>query len=66
MDKGEIGNRGVLMKKTFNLDGPNGSQCYWRDLRKEKQLFLKRPFEGRSVLAWEDFSASGKADLERW
>ena len=50
-------------EKKFNLDGPDGSQCYWHDLRKEKQLYSKRPFWGGSVMVWGTFSASGKADL---
>ena len=50
-------------KKKFNLDGFDGSQCYWHDLRKEKQLFSKVPFEGESVMVWGAFSVSRKADL---
>ena len=37
-------------EKKFNLDGPDGSQSYWDDLRKEKQLFSKRLFGGGSVM----------------
>ena len=50
-------------EKKVNLDGPDGSQCYWHDLRKERQLFSKRLYGGGSVMVWETFSASGKADL---
>ena len=50
-------------EKQFNLDGPDGSQCYWHYLRKEKRLFSKRPFGGGYVMVWGAFSASGKADL---
>ena len=50
-------------KKKFNLDKPDGFQCYWYDLRKEKQLFLKRLFGGGSVIVWGAFSASRKAYL---
>ena len=49
-------------EKRFNLDGPDGSQCYWHDLRK-KQLFSKRPFRGGSVMVWRAFTASWNADL---
>ena len=50
-------------EKKFNLYGPNSSQCYWHDLRKEKQLFSKGPFGGGSVMVKETFSVSGKADV---
>ena len=50
-------------EKKFNLDGPDGSQCYWHDLRMEKQLFSKRLFGEGSVMVWGAFAASGKADL---
>ena len=53
----------VAFSDKFNLDGPDDSYCYWHDLRKEKQMFLKRPFGGGSVMVWGAFSASGKADL---
>ena len=65
MDKGEMEKPWCfLMRKSFNLDEPDGSQCYWHDLRKEKQPFSKRPFGGGSVMVWGAFSASAKADLE--
>ena len=41
----------------FNLDG------YWYDLRKEEQVFSKRPFGGGSVMIWGSFSANSKAEL---
>ena len=50
-------------EKKFDLDGPDGSQCYWHDLRKEKQVFSKRLFGGGSVMVWGAFSASEKTDL---
>jgi len=50
-------------EKKFNLDGPDGTQCYWHDLRKEEQLFSKRPFGGGSLMIWGAFSAAGKAEL---
>ena len=49
-------------KKKLNLDGPDGFQCYWHDLRKEKQLFKKK-FRRGSVIVLGAFSVSGKADL---
>ncbi|KAF2360977.1 hypothetical protein FHG87_008270 [Trinorchestia longiramus] len=50
-------------EKKFNLAWPDGSQCYWDDLRKYEQLFSKRPFGGGSVMIWGAFSTFGKAEL---
>ena len=62
--KGKNGNSWCFFyDKKFNLDGLDGCQCYWHNLKKEKQLFLKRPFGGGSVMVWRTISASGKADL---
>lgn len=40
-------------EKKFNLDGPDGNQYFWYDLRKEKEIFSKRSFEGGIVLMWD-------------
>ena len=50
-------------EKKFNLDGPDGFQCYWKDLRKEKDIFSKRQNGGASVMTWAGFSELGKTDL---
>ena len=50
-------------EKKFYLDGPDGSRCYWYDLRKEMYLFSKRVFGGGSFMVWGAFSAFAKADL---
>ena len=47
----------------FNLDGPDGILCYWHDLRKEEQVFSKRPFGIGSAMIWGTVSANGKAEL---
>ena len=33
-------------EKKFNLDGPDGFQYYWHDIRKDRQLCTKRNFGG--------------------
>ena len=48
-------------EKKFSLDGPNEIQCYWHDIRKEEQVFSKRPFGGGSVKIWRAFPANAKA-----
>ncbi|WKY14152.1 hypothetical protein Q1695_000029 [Nippostrongylus brasiliensis] len=37
-------------EKKWNLDGPDGYNHYWRDLRKEKQVFSRYNFGGGSVV----------------
>ncbi len=39
-------------EKKFNLDGPDGYNCYWHDLRKESLIFSRRTFDGGSVMVW--------------
>jgi len=50
-------------EKKFNLDGPDGLQYYWHDLRKEEQVYSKRQAGGGSVMVWGAFSAKGKSRL---
>uniref|UniRef100_A0A914DTN0 Uncharacterized protein n=1 Tax=Acrobeloides nanus TaxID=290746 RepID=A0A914DTN0_9BILA len=42
-------------EKKFNLDGPDGFNGYWRDLRKDPMYFSKRNFGGGSVMVWAAF-----------
>lgn len=39
-------------EKKWNLDGPDGFDGYWRDLRKEPQYFSKRNFGSGSLMVW--------------
>ena len=39
-------------EKKFNLDGPDGYQYYWHDLRKEKETPMSRNFGGGNVMVW--------------
>lgn len=50
-------------EKKFNLDGPDGFQYYWHDLRKEPQFFKKRNFGGGSLMLWAAFSMHGRTHL---
>ncbi|OWZ20081.1 Transposase, partial [Phytophthora megakarya] len=50
-------------EKKFNLDGPDGYQYYWRDLRKEREIYSNRQSGGGSVFVWGAFSSKGKSDL---
>ncbi|DAZ98942.1 TPA: hypothetical protein N0F65_001381 [Lagenidium giganteum] len=36
----------------LNMDGPDGNQFYWHDLRKEPDSFMSRQFGGGSVMVW--------------
>lgn len=50
-------------EKKFSLDGPDGLQYYWYDLRKEKESYFSRRAGGGSVMVWGGFSAKGKTRL---
>ncbi|VDO61194.1 unnamed protein product [Heligmosomoides polygyrus] len=40
-------------KKKFNLDGTDGSHCYWRNLRQDPFVFNRRNFAGGSQMVWK-------------
>lgn len=54
-------------ERKFNLDGPDGCQYYWHDLRTEKEIRMSRNFGGddgknnnnNSVMVWLGFSYKG-------
>ncbi|KAF0703156.1 hypothetical protein AaE_015517 [Aphanomyces astaci] len=50
-------------EKKFNLDGPDGYQYYWHDLRKEQEIYTKRVSGGGSVMIWAGMSAFGRTEL---
>jgi transposase len=50
-------------EKKFNLDGPDGFNYYWHDLRKEKIFSFKRNMGGGSVMVWAAFGHNGKSDI---
>ncbi|KAG4048573.1 hypothetical protein PC123_g16104 [Phytophthora cactorum] len=50
-------------EKKWNLDGPDGFQYYWRDLRKPPCYTKRRQAGGDSVTVWTAFRARGKCPL---
>ncbi|ETV69561.1 hypothetical protein H257_14797 [Aphanomyces astaci] len=50
-------------EKKFNLDGPDGLQYYWHDLRHEKDQFFTRHSSGGSCMIWAAFSSHGKSEI---
>ncbi|KHJ77147.1 hypothetical protein OESDEN_23233 [Oesophagostomum dentatum] len=47
-------------EKKFNLDGPDGMRCYWRDLQKDLITFSRRNFGGGSLMVWGAFCKDRK------
>jgi transposase len=50
-------------EKKFNLDGPDGLQYYWHDLRKEKQYYSTRQSGGGGLMVWGAFCHHGLTKL---
>jgi hypothetical protein len=50
-------------EKKFNINGPDGMQCYWADLRKELEIFSKNVDGDGSVMVWVVFSWNGTKDI---
>ncbi|KAL3664450.1 hypothetical protein V7S43_019072 [Phytophthora oleae] len=50
-------------EKKFNLDGPDGYQYYWHDVRADLELYSKRVSGGGSVMAWAGMNTYGKTDI---
>lgn len=50
-------------EKKFNLDGPDGSQKYWRDSRQPRQTRYSRNFSGGSLMVWAGFGYHGKTPI---
>jgi hypothetical protein len=50
-------------EKKFNLDGPDGYQYYWHDIRKEEQWYSKRVCGGGSVMVWAGIGWNGKTNI---
>jgi len=50
-------------EKKFNLDGPDGFQYYWRDLRTEPRTIFSRHSGGGSVQVWAAICYHGKSEI---
>ena len=50
-------------EKRFDLDGPDGYQFYWHDLRLEKESFYSRNHGAGTVMIWVRISHDGLTDL---
>lgn len=50
-------------EKKFNMDGPDGCQKYWRDLREPRQNRYSRNFQGGSLMTWAGFGYKGKTPI---
>jgi hypothetical protein len=66
MNKDPVRSWGTIVfsdEKKWNLDGPDGFQTYWRDLRRPARQTKRRQAGGGSVMVWAGFSAAGKTKL---
>ena len=52
-------------EKKFNLDGPDGYNYYYHDLRKEEKVLSRRQCGGGSLMLWGSISCKGALSLER-
>jgi len=51
-------------EKKFNLDGPDGFQYYFHDLRMEERVLGRRHSRAGSVMVWAAISSRGEVGLE--
>ncbi|KFM58041.1 Transposable element Tc3 transposase, partial [Stegodyphus mimosarum] len=50
-------------EKKWNLDGPDGWNFYWHDIKNEKEIFSKRQLGGGSVMTWGCFACNGVGSI---
>ncbi|KAG6941567.1 hypothetical protein JG687_00019574 [Phytophthora cactorum] len=53
-------------EKKFNLDGPDGLQSYWHNVRRPQRTTVRRQNGGGSVIVWSAFSAKGSLSWRCW
>lgn len=49
--------------KKFNLDGPDGMQNDWADIRRERESRASRNFGGGSLMIWAAFGYRGPTPI---
>ncbi|OAF67577.1 Transposable element Barney transposase [Intoshia linei] len=62
LDQKEWRNVIFSVEKKFNLDGPDGLQYYWHDIKKDDALFSTRAHGGGLIMG--AFGYNGKVNLE--
>lgn len=50
-------------EKKFNLDGPDGNNYYFHDLRKEERFLQRRQQGGGGVMVWGTITSNGVMEL---
>ncbi|GMF36073.1 unnamed protein product [Phytophthora fragariaefolia] len=50
-------------EKKWNLDGPDGYQRYWQNLRVPRRQTVRRQNGGGSLMVWGGFSRGGKTEV---
>jgi hypothetical protein len=64
MDASENWKRWIFSdEKKFNLDGPDGWNSYWHDMRKEELIHRKRQHGGGKVMVWGAIGYHGRTTL---
>ena len=51
-------------EKSYDLDGFDGLHYYYHNLRKEQQLFSRRPIEGSGTMIQGDVGCQGKMEIK--
>ena len=54
----------IFRRKRFNLDGPDGFQYYFHDIRKETMSAIRRKMGGGSVMVWAGIGYFGKTSIK--
>ena len=54
----------MFRRKRFNLDGPDGSQYYFYNTRKETMSAIRRQMGGGSVMVWAGIGYFGKTSIK--